>query len=232
MDRIADAFTAAEQTNFKLMHSFDMSYSVCDIYWNQTFMADILSRNAGSSATYRWNSNILVSTYGGDQVVDQYGDQFFQGLKDLMKESNAISLAPALTSYSMQAQTDPSGAASSLTSDYPSIDGYLNWQAWPLDVRQNISIIPDQALQGSLKKAGRTGPYIMGKQQDPNTDIADSMLMIIYSNLTVAIQRSQRRQPLGRLGRLQRYSLPRSFRINHWQGCFPARHHRALSTLR
>ena len=154
------------------MHSFDMSYSVCNIFWNQTFMADILSRHAGNSATYRWNSNILVSTFGGDNV-EQYGNDFFQGLKDQMRGSNSISLAPALTTYSLQAQTDPAGAAKSLASDFPSIDGYLNWQAWPLDVHRNISIKPDEALQASLKKAGRTGPYIM-RELKINTNYAET----------------------------------------------------------
>ncbi|EMC93240.1 glycoside hydrolase family 71 protein [Baudoinia panamericana UAMH 10762] len=170
--RINDAFTAAEQVGFKLMHSFDMSYSVCDVYWNQTFMASILSTHAGSSAAYRWNSNLLVSTYGGDQVV-QYGNQFFQGLKNTMQSSNAISIAPALTTYSMSAQYDASSAASSLVSDYPSIDGYLNWQAWPLDVQQNSSVTPDQAFQSALKSKGRAGPYVMAVSPWQYKDLND-----------------------------------------------------------
>lgn len=165
IDRIDDAYTAAEDLGFQLMYSFDMSYTVCDIYWNQTFMQSMITKYAGSSATYRWNSNILVSTYGGDQV-DQYGNEFFQGLKDNMKYwGNAITLSPALTTYSMQAQTDPTGAASSLISEYSSIDGYFNWQAWPLDTHQNITATPDDAFQTALKNAGKTGPYVMGKSK-------------------------------------------------------------------
>lgn len=162
--QIDNAFTAAESMGFKLMYSFDMSYSECTIYWNQTFMETMISKYAGNSAAYRWNSNMLVSTYGGDQV-EQYGDEFFQGLKDNMADSNPISLAPALTTYSMGAQTNPTSEAASLMSDYPSIDGYLNWQAWPLNVEQNITVTPDQAFQSALKSNGRTGPYIMGKSR-------------------------------------------------------------------
>ena len=66
-------------------------------------------------------------------------------------------------SYSMAAQTDSSKAASKLISEYPSIDGYFNWQAWPLDVDKNITVSPDVAFQSALKNAGRTGPYMMGK---------------------------------------------------------------------
>lgn len=166
IDRIDDAFTAAENVGFKLMYSFDMSYTECKVYWNTTFMQTMITKYAGSPATYRWNSNILVSTYGGDQVR-QYGNAFFQTLKTNMKYwNNAITLAPALTTYSMSGYTSPTSAAAKLISDYPSVDGYFNWQAWPLDTDTNITATPDQAFQSALKKAGKTGPYIMGKSGD------------------------------------------------------------------
>lgn len=164
-DRIDDAFTAAQSMGFKLVHSFDMSYTECNVYWNQTYMADILTKYAGNSATYRWNSNILVTTYGGDQV-DQYGNGFFQSLKDTMKyRGNSIALSPALVSYSEAAQTDPSKAAKDMTDDFSSVDGFLNWQAWPLNTDSNMTCTPDQAFQSQLKKSGKTGPYIMGKSR-------------------------------------------------------------------
>jgi glucan endo-1,3-alpha-glucosidase len=97
--RIDDAFNVAQQKGFKLMYSFDMSHSVCNTFWNQTFMQHMINKYAGNSATFRWNNNILVSTYGGDQVA-QYGNDFFQGLKNAMKSTNTITLAPALTGYS------------------------------------------------------------------------------------------------------------------------------------
>ncbi|CAK1364072.1 unnamed protein product [Cercospora beticola] len=161
VDRIEDAYTAAEDVGFKLTYSFDMSYSVCNIYWNTTFMQDIITKHAGSPATYRWNSNILVSTYGGD-MVGHYGNQFFQTLKDNMKYwNNAITLAPALTTYSMAGYNNPESSAKKLINDFPSIDGYFNWQAWPLNVDANITSTPDKAFQSALKNAGKTGPYIM-----------------------------------------------------------------------
>jgi len=160
--RIDDAYTAAESMGFNLMQSFDMSYSSCTIYWNQTFMQTMISKYASNSAAYRWNNNLLVSTYGGDQV-EEYGNEFFEGLKSNMQSSNPITLAPALTTYSMDAQTDATSAASSLMSDYSSIDGYFNWQAWPLNVQQNTTVTPDQAFQAAIKSNSRSGPYIMGK---------------------------------------------------------------------
>lgn len=161
VDSIGDAFEAAEQMGFKLMQSFDMSYSTCNLFWNQSFMSQILSKYADNSATFRWNGDILVSTYGGDQV-SEYGEDFFQGLKNSMKGSHPISLAPALTSFSMGAQYDAVDQANKLISDYPSIDGFLNWQAWPLNVKQNITVAPDLAFQSALTKHHKSGPYIMG----------------------------------------------------------------------
>ena len=126
VNRIDDAYTAAAQMGFKLMMSFDMSYTQCNTYWNQTFMSTMITKYAGSSATYRWNTNIVVSTYGGDAVPNQYGNAFFAGLKAGLKGTNSISLVPALTTYSTAAQDDPNGQASKLISDYSSIDGFLN----------------------------------------------------------------------------------------------------------
>ncbi|KAK4544089.1 hypothetical protein LTR36_004587 [Oleoguttula mirabilis] len=172
-DRIDDAFTAAESMGFSLIYSFDMSYSDCAVFWNTTFMAGMINNYAGSSAAYRWNSNLLVSTYGGDQV-DEYGNDFFQELKDTMNYfNNPISLAPALTTYSLGAQTDPTSEAASLLSDYSSIDGYLNWQAWPLNVLSNLTVTPDQAFQSALKANAKTGPYIMAVSPWQYKDLND-----------------------------------------------------------
>ena len=101
-----------------------------------------------------------MTTFGGD-TVDAYGNDMFQDLKNTMKKSCPISLAPALTGYSYQAQDDPSKAASRLISDWPSIDGYKNWQSWPLDRKANMTTEADEAFSSGLKKAGKTGPYIM-----------------------------------------------------------------------
>ncbi|KAK1070554.1 hypothetical protein LTR74_003979 [Friedmanniomyces endolithicus] len=163
VDRIADAYTAAEAMGFKLIYSFDMSYSTCNVFWNQTFMGDMISKYASSPATYRWANNILVSTYGGDQVTE-YGNEFFQGLKSNLQGSSAITLVPGLTTFSMEAASpggDAASAASSMLSQYTAADGYLNWQAWPLNVQQNISTSTDQAFQAALKGSGRSGPYMM-----------------------------------------------------------------------
>lgn len=215
VDSIDDAFTAAQQVGFQLMFSFDMSYSSCNIYWNQTFMQHMISKYAGNSATYRWNSNILVSTYGGDFVA-QYGNDFFQTLKNNMKSTNAITLAPALTKYSMGAQTSPSQSAADLISDFPSIDGYLNWQAWPLDIHQNITLTADQALQSALKGAGKSGPYIMSEFWGPSLVLHMGMTDHPTRCVCMAVQGPQRWQSDGHLGSIQRHPLSFSLRTDHW----------------
>lgn len=228
--RIDDAYTAAAQMNFKLMLSFDMSWTSCSIYWNQTYMAQSISRYSGSPATYRWNSNVLVSTYGGD-TVSQYGNQFFQGLKDMMKSYCAITLSPALTSYASNAQTSATQAASSLVSDYPSIDGYLNWQAWPLNVQQNITATPDLAFQSQMKQAGRTGPYIMGESSKGGRNW-NWTLTLDSSRLSLAVQGPKRRQPSRLVGGVQRHPVQQPFQLVDQQPGHRARHHRAADVER
>lgn len=66
VDRIRDAYTAAEEMtnegkNFKLYHSFDMDNAECNTFFTKEYMQDIIAEHAGNKATYRWNSNVLVS---------------------------------------------------------------------------------------------------------------------------------------------------------------------------
>ncbi|CAJ2502196.1 Uu.00g095900.m01.CDS01 [Anthostomella pinea] len=163
--RIDDAFAAAKPLGFKLVHSFDMSWSKCKIYWNETYMAGVISKHADSAAAYRWDNALLVTTYGGD-AVNEYGNGFFENLKSAMG-STSIKLAPALTTYSSNAQrgdADAKSSASSLLSEYSSIDGFLNWQAWPLNVKKKTTAEVDKDFQSALRKAGKSGPYIMGNR--------------------------------------------------------------------
>lgn len=159
--RIDDAYKTAEEVGFKIIHSFDMSWTQCNVYWNTTYMADVIQKHAGSKATYRWNNNILVTTYGGDSG-DQYGDLFFADLKARMKASgNTISFTPALTQYAMNAQKTAVEAADEMIHDFSTVDGYFNWQAWPMVDNINNTCTADKAFQTALKTAGKTGPYIM-----------------------------------------------------------------------
>ncbi|EIW79669.1 glycoside hydrolase family 71 protein [Coniophora puteana RWD-64-598 SS2] len=141
------AFAAAEQADFKLFYSFDMSYS-----WDAPTIAGIIANYSTSSAAFRYGSdnNLLVSTYSGENN----GDSFYSGLKSTLSGQGInITLAPAFTSY-----RDPS-QADSLMSTFPSIDGFFNWWSWPADVNANLTTDTDTAYQAAVKSRG--GPYIM-----------------------------------------------------------------------
>ncbi|TKX23565.1 glycosyl hydrolase family 71 protein [Elsinoe australis] len=181
--QIDTAFQAAEQSGFLLTHSFDMSYSECDYFWNTTYMSDILNRHAKSSANLRWNNKIVVTTFGGDSV-QSYNDGFFQDLKDKMNYfGNPISLTPGFNSFSERAQSDNGLAeAQSLISNYTSLDGFLNWQAWPLQKRQNLTCQVDEAFHSALKTSKKAGPYIMAISPWQFKNIPSSTSWLSYSD--------------------------------------------------
>ena len=116
ISKIDDAYTVAEAAGFKLFYSFDMSYS-----WQQSDLVAIISKHAQSPSTFRWQGDVLVSTYSGES----YGDSFYSGLKSALAATGIhISFAPAFTSY-----RNPSDA-NTLLSKFPSIDGFFNWWSW------------------------------------------------------------------------------------------------------
>jgi len=135
----------AESNGFKFFYSFDMSYS-----WSEDDMVNIVAAHANSSATYKFNGDVLVSTYSGSAQ----GNDFWNGFKSsLASRGVTIKLAPAFTDY-----RDPS-LTSQLLSSFPSIDGFFNWWSWPADVPQNLTTDTDIAYQKAI--APRGGPYIM-----------------------------------------------------------------------
>ncbi|KAI9659427.1 MAG: hypothetical protein M1821_001685 [Bathelium mastoideum] len=161
---IANAFAAAEQQNFKLFFSFDMSYGVgsncpTGLAWNETYMSSIISNYTNSSAAYKWNNQMLVTTYAGEA----YGNAFFQSLKQTLSEQDIdISIAPGFVTYAEAAQNEAAaGQANAFMSAFDSLDGFLNWQSWPLNKKLNNTADIDLALQTTLKAAGKKGPYIM-----------------------------------------------------------------------
>ncbi|KII85524.1 glycoside hydrolase family 71 protein [Plicaturopsis crispa FD-325 SS-3] len=145
LDRMNDAFSAAEPLGFKLFISFDMSYG-----WTSDAIVSAVTAHAGSSAYFQWNGKPLVSTYSGEGN----GDSFWAGVKStLAGQGHTVSFAPAFTSY-----RDPSNA-DSLLSTFPSIDGFFNWWSWPADTNSNLTTDTDVAYQKAIKS--RTGSYIM-----------------------------------------------------------------------
>ncbi|KAG1797384.1 glycoside hydrolase family 71 protein [Suillus plorans] len=145
VDRIVDAYAAAESLGFKLFYSFDMTDT-----WKQSDMVNIVANHSSSPSTFLWNNTILVSTYSGES----YGEDFWAGFKSALQSQGIhITLAPAFTTY-----RDPSSAAS-LVSTFPSIDGFFNWWSWPADVGANLTTATDLAYQAAVSSL--SGPYIM-----------------------------------------------------------------------
>ncbi|KAH7908228.1 glycoside hydrolase family 71 protein [Hygrophoropsis aurantiaca] len=145
VDKIVDAYTAAESLGFKLFYSFDMSYT-----WEQTDMVNIVMNHSSSPSNFMWKDTLLVSTYSGEDL----GEDFWATFKTaLANEGINITLAPAFTTY-----RDPANATDLLT-NFPSIDGFFNWWSWPADVDANLTIATDLAYQQAI--SSRTGPYIM-----------------------------------------------------------------------
>ena len=141
VDSIANAFTAAEQQDFKLVLSFDMSYGVgsncpTGLAWNETFMSSIISNYTNSSAAYKWNDQMLVTTYAGEK----YGNAFFQALKQTLAQQDIeISIAPGFTSYTYAAQNEAaSGQADAFMSAFDAVDGFLNCQLFSSDEQEHV----------------------------------------------------------------------------------------------
>lgn len=163
-ENVETAFGVAEELgNFKIMHSFDFNWNKCnnDNFWNVDKMQTVVGRHADSSAMAKWDGKILVSTFGPgpDSTVSAYDniDTMFYNFKNSMESSgSSVSIAPSLLQFSYDAQNQDSVDFS----DYPNIDGFMNWQAWPNNVKENATAKPDQVLKSAL--GSKSGPYIMG----------------------------------------------------------------------
>ncbi|KZV73237.1 glycoside hydrolase family 71 protein [Peniophora sp. CONT] len=146
-NQISTAYSVAESLGgFSFFYSFDFAHP-----WSVSEMASYISAHAGSTATYKWNNAVLVSSFSGQDN----GNSFWASLKStLSSEAITISLAPAFISY-----RDP-GQAQTLLNNFPSIDGFTNWWSWPADNGNLLTTQTDLAYQSAVKSS-RTGPFIM-----------------------------------------------------------------------
>ncbi|TRM63124.1 glycoside hydrolase family 71 protein, partial [Schizophyllum amplum] len=148
VDRLGVAFSAAEAASFDLIISFDMSANS----WTQETMQDLISKHASSSAMYRWNDAVVVTTFSGDT----YGNGFYVTLKSaLASQGVTISFTPAFLN-----QYGSSGDVDKVLSSFSSIDGFANWWAWPTGTNDTLTPDADIAMQEAIHSQ-RTGPYIM-----------------------------------------------------------------------
>ncbi|KAL1705914.1 glycoside hydrolase family 71 protein [Schizophyllum commune] len=148
VDRIVDAFAAAEAAGFKLVYSFDFAGG----HWSQDEVVSLIAAHKDSDANYKWQDKILVSTYSGSEQ----GNDFYQGVKDsLSGQGVEVTWAPAFVDYR------ETGKAQEVFSTFPAIDGFVNWWSWPADVNEELTTETDLAYQSAVKDAGRGGPFIM-----------------------------------------------------------------------
>ncbi|KAJ7890998.1 glycoside hydrolase family 71 protein [Mycena olivaceomarginata] len=145
VDRVATAFVAAENANFKLFFSVDMSRS-----WQQSDIVSLVATHASSPAMLTYNGGVLVSTFEGEGN----GNDFWAAIKtSLANEGIKITFAPAFISFRDPSQTG------TLLSSFPSIDGFFNWWSWPNDVDTTLTTDTDIAYRDAAHSRG--GPYIM-----------------------------------------------------------------------
>ncbi|KAJ7266343.1 glycoside hydrolase family 71 protein [Mycena rebaudengoi] len=140
VDRVATAFVAAENANFKLFFSFDMSRPC----------ASLVSSHASSRAMLTFNGGVLVSTFAGENN----GDGFWAGIKtSLRNQGIKVTFVPAFISFRAPSRVNE------LLSSFPSIDGFFNWWSWPDDVNSLLPIDTDIAYKNAAHSRG--GPYMM-----------------------------------------------------------------------
>jgi len=147
---VDDAYTAAAQHgNFQFILSFDLSYT-----WDPSVIVSTVQKYASNAVSYRWNGDILLSAYSGDQM----GNDWWASIKtDLANSGVPISFAPAFADPTART----AATATALIEDFPVLDGFANWWAWPQDNGDLLTTEVDLASQAAIK-ASRTGPYIMG----------------------------------------------------------------------
>ncbi|KAJ7844930.1 glycoside hydrolase family 71 protein [Mycena olivaceomarginata] len=133
-------FPAAENANFKLFFSFDMSRS-----WQQSDIVSLVATHASSPAMLKYNGGILVSTFEGEGN----GNDFWAAIKtSLANEGIKITFAPAFISFRDPNQTG------TLLSSFPSIDGFFNWWSWPDDVDTTLTTATDIAYRDAAHSRG------------------------------------------------------------------------------
>ncbi|KZT21896.1 glycoside hydrolase family 71 protein [Neolentinus lepideus HHB14362 ss-1] len=118
--RVADAYTAASGTNFKLFLSFDMTSFPCSGPGDAYILRDYITRYQAHPSQLRYDGKILVSTFGGEYCSFGTGS-LNQGWQNAIKsEMPPVHFVPAFFLN-----------AAAFTG-IPVMDGALNWNsAWP-----------------------------------------------------------------------------------------------------
>ncbi|KAJ6600689.1 hypothetical protein B0H10DRAFT_2196353 [Mycena sp. CBHHK59/15] len=195
VDRVATAFVAAENANFKLFFSFDIFVPVAsqryDSIFDPNFDPDFdpnlaptwvttwshfatgkdggWSKSASSSWGTKLGSKLDVRSWSGPrsdiQLGKSYGDSFFAEVRSSLL-NEGITITLVRVFISYR---DPSRASATMSA-FPSINRFFNWWSWPDDVDTTLTADTDIAYRDAAYARG--GPYIMAIQ-DVKPDIVE-----------------------------------------------------------
>ncbi|KAL2814367.1 glycosyl hydrolase family 71-domain-containing protein [Aspergillus cavernicola] len=143
-----DAFTAAEELDFKLFFSLDYSGAGP---WPKNSVIELLKRYTGRSAYFQHDGKPLVSTFEGFQHAGDWADIKSEVSSDV---EGCCFFIPDWTSVGPRRATSSSSSSSSAA--VPVIDGLMSWDAWP-DGANPMNTSEDLEYMSNL--ASR--PYIM-----------------------------------------------------------------------
>ncbi|KAH8599849.1 glycoside hydrolase [Bisporella sp. PMI_857] len=153
-DTVTSLFNWANTLDFKLFFSFDMTG-----FSHPNQFISYLQSYITNPAHYKYNGLPFVSTFNGGAAQYNFGqasvnDGWKVQLQQVMANTgHPIYFVPAFQDVPI---------TSSFYSTFPTLNGAMNWDAWPQDTQGNI-IVPinlDQTLQIAGKSAGKT--FLMG----------------------------------------------------------------------
>ena len=141
---VAFAFKHAEENNFKMFFSFDMSDGH---FSDPSQYTDFLKSYLSSPAHFTYGGTPLVTTFAGSSV----SDSAWRAFKDALGQP--IILMPSFHDVT---------PTSSFFSDRPALDGTFNWNSWPWSGSGQIKVSTsdDQTYLSAAKASNKL--FMMG----------------------------------------------------------------------
>lgn len=152
LDAIGYLFQAADDNNFKLFMSFDMSWGTIQPSDLPAFLANYITR----SSYYKVDGKPFVSTYyGGTFTSDQWNSGFRQPM-----------VSSGTTPFFVPDFDNWSGWPSNFFSNFPVVDGAFSWEsAWPAP-GTTVTNVSDSVDQNVLQQAHSASKVYMMRKCD------------------------------------------------------------------
>lgn len=150
LDALDYLFTAADETDFKLFLSFDMSWKT----YTPSDIPAFLMNYTSHSSYYQINGMPFVSTYqGGYDDNDTWESGFRQPL-----------VADGVTPFFVPDFDDWSGFPDNFFDTYTVVDGAFSWEnAWPAP-GTTISNVSDSVVQSLMQQAEQVDKVVMMRE--------------------------------------------------------------------